>query len=66
VKLKKGDTRYKKYVEKYGLNKGWEVDALPPETLRGLVRKSIEENIDFNINALRKEEQEIRDSFLGR
>jgi hypothetical protein len=39
------DTRAKKYVEKYGLS-SWELDALRPEVLDGLITAAIKSNLD--------------------
>lgn len=42
---KKSDSRYKVYIAKYGYE-CWEVDALPPVTLQGLIRQAIENHLD--------------------
>jgi len=59
VKVKMSDSRAKRYVEEHGY-RGWELDALPPDYLRQLVRTTIEPVIDFDLDAKRKEELEIR------
>ena len=61
VPVKKKDPRAKSYIKKYG-NKGWELDALDPNELKGLVRTSIEEYVDFDLEQKKAEEQEIRES----
>lgn len=42
---KPGDSRYKKFTEEYGTDAA-ELEALPPEVLRGRVRAAIEQHID--------------------
>jgi hypothetical protein len=39
-------TRYKGYVDKHG-EEVWELDALPPDVLRELVRSSFEAQVDI-------------------
>jgi len=43
---KETDSRYESYVEKYG-ESSWELDAVEPSTLAGLVRDQVEELIDY-------------------
>ncbi len=45
---KLSDSRAKWYVEKYGY-KSWEVDALPPEALNGLLESAIVDRIDVKL-----------------
>lgn len=45
---KESDARYKKYVETYGVTESWELDALSPEYLEGLVKDEIEPLIDWD------------------
>ena len=42
---KMSDSRAEGYVAKYG-DQSWEVDALPPEVLQGIIREAIEERLD--------------------
>lgn len=60
VPLNRDDKRSKAYEEKYG-DRGWELDAVPPDKLRELVRMSIEEKLTFNLDKKRKEEEQIRE-----
>ncbi|PIX37810.1 MAG: hypothetical protein COZ57_32610, partial [Armatimonadetes bacterium CG_4_8_14_3_um_filter_66_20] len=46
--LKRTDSRAKKYTERFG-NLAVELDALPPATLEGIVRASIEEQLDLDL-----------------
>lgn len=46
--VKKTDTRYKKFVEKYGLY-AVELDALPPDILEKKIREAILDHIDVSI-----------------
>jgi hypothetical protein len=60
VPIKMDDPRAPRYIKKYGLRKGWEIDALPPDLLRSLVEDSIRKHVDFDLDAMREEEQRIR------
>ncbi len=52
------DPRARNYIKKYG-NVSWEVDALNPETLDGLLSGKIEESIDMELyNAVLEKEKE--------
>lgn len=44
IKVKRKDSRAKKYIEKYG-DKAWEVEAIPPRSLLYIVEKKLIENI---------------------
>lgn len=57
---KEGDTRCKKYVEKYG-KVGWEVDALPPERLSEIFQSSIKNHLDSKIyqDVLNQEKEDL-------
>jgi hypothetical protein len=66
VPLKRKDPHLKWYKKKYGVNVGWELDALPPDQLQSLIKEAIEEYIDFDLDAAREKEQEIRNTFKGR
>ncbi len=55
------DSRARKFVRQHGTG-SVELDAIPPDTLRGLVRESIERHMDpRRLNALRLAEREERD-----
>ena len=43
---KKSDSRYEDFINKTGSSGVWELDALPPKTLRKTIRRSIEDNIE--------------------
>ena len=60
VKVKKTDTRSKKYIAKHG-DRCWELDALPPDVLKDLVRDTIEDIFTFDLKKKQLEEQIIRD-----
>ena len=54
---KLGDPRSASYVSEFG-NSSWEVDALPPDVLNGLIRDAFEEVIDQNLmDAVKKKEE---------
>jgi hypothetical protein len=55
---KKKDTRYKKYVERYG-NVFVELDALHPEILETMLREAIEDNLDMEAFDEQKEVEVI-------
>jgi len=63
VPVNKKDPRAKRYIENYG-NKGWELDALDPNKLKNLVRKSIEKYVDFDVEQKREKEFSIRDELM--
>lgn len=42
---KKSDSRFQSYIAKYG-TECWEVDALPPAILQGLIRDAIRNHLD--------------------
>jgi len=60
--VKKTDTRYQKFVEKWGLY-AVELDALPPDVLEERIRKAIEDHINLEEfdaqRATAKEEKDI-------
>jgi len=64
---KEKDPNFKDFVKKYG-DQVVELDSLPPEELRNLVKNVIEENIDFGLLAqvqeMEKEEQIKLDEFI--
>lgn len=47
-KVKKSDNQAPAFIEKYG-NRCWELDALPPDILRKLVREGIEKHLTFTL-----------------
>ena len=47
---KKGSSRYDKYVEEQNTIEAWELDALDPATLRGLIEDNIKAAFDFEIH----------------
>jgi hypothetical protein len=59
VMVKKQDPRAAEYIKEYG-KKCWELDALPPDRLRELVRESIEPLLTFDLEQKRTIELEIR------
>jgi hypothetical protein len=57
---KQSDSRYESFVEEHG-NMAVELDALPPEELKQLIRDSVEKHFDeyhYNQNVLPKQEEE--------
>lgn len=61
VNVKRKDPRAPAYRAEYG-DLGWELDALPPDVLKDLVRDSIEKYVDFNLEQKQEEEAKLRDS----
>lgn len=59
VKVKKKDPRAAEYIEQYG-EKCWELDALPPDQLRHLVKTSIEKLTPFDLEEKQAQEHEHR------
>ena len=56
---KKSDPNYNKFVSVYGDDKVVELDSLPPDVLRDIVKDCISKNIDWDIFAqVQKEEKE--------
>lgn len=56
-KVKKSDNQAPAYIEKYG-DRCWELDALPPNILRKLVRESIEKHLTFTLGQKQAIERE--------
>lgn len=57
------DSRFASYADKFG-NKSWELDALRPEQLVGLISREIESVLDVEkYNARKEEERELREQF---
>jgi|TARA_Y100000310_G_C20695407_1_gene825336 hypothetical protein len=56
--LKWSDSRAQKYVRKFG-ELAVELDALPPDALEQLVRKSIEEHLDLDILEEQRGEEQV-------
>jgi len=44
IRVKRSDSRAKKYIEKFG-DRAWEVEALPPRTLLHIVEEELKRNI---------------------
>lgn len=69
---KQTDARFARYVAKFG-RKCWELDALPPEELQSIVRRSIVQRIDWDkwnrrkreIEAMKKKLQKHANKFKG-
>jgi len=59
VKVNRADPRAPGYLAEYG-SEGWELDALPPDVLKELVKNSIEEYVDFDLDEKKIEEAGIR------
>lgn len=59
VAVNRRDPRARSYMKEHG-SRGWELDALPPDVLQGLVRQTIEKQIDFDLAEKQKEERRIR------
>ena len=60
---KKTDPRYEKYVEQYG-KVAIELDALHPATLKDMIRKSIESEIDMDLFEEQQDKEEEEDDRL--
>ena len=63
VKVKNTDPRSKPYKAEYG-DLAWELDALPPDVLKDLVRQSIEKHVDFDLEQKQEEETLIRENLI--
>jgi hypothetical protein len=62
---KESDSRYESYAKKFG-ESSWELDAVEPATLAGLVRDQIEELIEFERwDKVVKRETEYRDELMS-
>lgn len=46
--IKKTDTKYKKFVKNTGLDKAYEIEALPPESLMEIIEIAIKSSIDLD------------------
>ena len=58
--VKPKDVRTPKYKEEFGPH-CWEVDALPPEVLDAIIRKSVEKNLDKRrMNAMKRQEMPFK------
>ncbi len=55
---KQTDSRYQKYVERFGLEDSWELDALEPNTIVKLINDAIREIVDYPAWELQRREQE--------
>jgi hypothetical protein len=58
------DSRAKEYIKKYGRS-SWEVDALPPNVLQDLIRKSLEQHLDMELmdEVIEQEKQDKEDLY---
>lgn len=62
---KESDSRYDSYAEKYG-ESSWELDAVEPSTLAGLVRDQIEELIDVaKWDKVARSEKQYREELMS-
>ena len=66
---KKADSRKKKYIAKFG-DRTWELDAIPPDGLRRIVKANIEKFIgrdlwNKRINEIEEDREEIRKQMDG-
>jgi hypothetical protein len=52
------DPRAPKYIEEFGTDKSWELDALTPQTIEGLIREGLEEVLDMELFKKRKAKEE--------
>jgi hypothetical protein len=59
------DSRVGKYLDDYG-DESWELDALPPDVLAGLIRDAIEEEMEPDAFGAAKEREEEYRSRIGR
>lgn len=59
------DPRAREYIKKYG-NHSWEVDALPPNILRKLIRDAFEDVIDMSLMSAIKAKEETHKKQLLR
>lgn len=58
---KPSDARYQKYVEEFGVDESWELDALTPKFITDLVDDEVQSLIDFELWGERKDEiEEVR------
>lgn len=62
IKIKRQDPRMPAYRVQYG-DLGWELDALPPDVLKNLVREAIEKYADFDVEQ-KREEEDLREAFI--
>lgn len=59
IKVNRRDPRAPGYLAEYG-NEGWELDSLPPDVLREMVKSAIMEYVDFDLNKMMKAERLFR------
>lgn len=59
IKVNRRDPRAPGYLREYG-EKGWEIDALPPDVLTKMVRDAIMEYVDFGLEKMRESEEMYR------
>jgi len=65
---KSADPRSKDYVAKYG-DKCWELDAVPPDSLQEIIRRSVWQFIDADLwkqtrETMEKEQQQLREKLV--
>ena len=60
VPVKKSDSRAGGYMARYGA-RCWELDSLPPDVLKALVKDTIEDLFTFDLGAKQREETAIRE-----
>jgi len=60
IKVNRLDPRANSYIATYG-KRAWELDALSPNVLQKLVRDTIEQYVDFDLEQKEKTENEIRE-----
>jgi len=64
---KQSSSRYDSYVAEHGLDDAWELDALEPRVLQGLVESGVEVYFDEDVYAANKERvEEKRDEMRSR
>ena len=54
---KKTDSRWKKYVDEYGITDSWELDALEPQVLVDLITDEVESLVDGDLWQARLDEE---------
>lgn len=63
VKVKRDDPRTPVYRAEHG-DFGWEIDALPPDVLKDMVRQAIEKYVDFDLEQKQEEEWDLREKLF--
>jgi len=65
VKVNRKDPRSPKYITEYG-NRAWELDAMNPNDLQSLVRDTIKEYVDFDLQQKRNTAYLLREELRRR